>query len=77
MHNFVREKDGFNFENIRLHTDVNTHNFHNIPNAQTTRGGISANSIRTFADYFVSEAGSVPWQDKAIIFVMYKINTTL
>lgn len=66
LHNFVREKDGFNFENIQ-HAEVNTHDFHNIPNAQTIRGGICANSIRiTFADYFMSEAGSVSWQDEAI-----------
>jgi len=66
LHNFVREKDSFNLDNI-LHTEINTHDFHNIPNTQTTRGGISANSIRTtFTDYFVSEARSVPWQDEVI-----------
>jgi len=59
LHNFIREKDSFNLENI-LHTKVNTQDFHNIPNIQTTRGGISANFIRTTFTDFVSEAGSVP-----------------
>ncbi|CAH1991245.1 unnamed protein product [Acanthoscelides obtectus] len=63
LHNFVREKDGFNFENAHLpeiHLD-------NLPKAQNIRGGLSANSIRTtFADYFLTEAGSVSWQDEAI-----------
>lgn len=63
LHNFVREKDGFAFESAHLseiHLD-------HLPNAQTRRGGLSANSVRTtFADYFLTDAGSVSWQDEAI-----------
>jgi len=50
-----------------LHTEINTYDFHNISNTQTTRGDISVDSIRiTFAYYFVSEARSVPWQDEVL-----------
>lgn len=63
LHNFVREKDGFSVEN----TDLKEMHLDNLPNAQIRRGGISANSIRTtFADYFLTEPGSVSWQNEAI-----------
>lgn len=65
LHNFVRQKDGFDFESTRIEQE--TKYFPNISNAQSIRGGSSSNSIRaTFTNYFVSEAGSVPWQDEAI-----------
>jgi len=65
LYNFVREKNGFNLENI-LHIEVNTHDFHNII-YQMMRGSISANSTRTtFINYFVFEAGSVLLQDEVI-----------
>jgi len=67
LHNFVRQKDGFDFQSNQIEPEINC--FPNILNAQSIRGGSSANSIRaTFADYFVSEVGSVPWQDESIGF---------
>lgn len=64
LHNFVREKDGLDLENAHL-SEIR---LENLPNAQTTRGGLSANSVRsTFADHFLTEAGSVSWQEEAII----------
>ncbi|XP_022182081.1 protein ALP1-like [Myzus persicae] len=65
LHNFVRQKDGFDFQSNQIEPEINC--FPNILNAQSIRGGSSANSIRaTFADYFVSGVGSVPWQDESI-----------
>lgn len=60
LHN--QKKDGFNLENIRPEVI----DFDNISNAQMTRGSLSANSTTIFVNYFVSEVGSVPWQDEAI-----------
>lgn len=63
LHNFVREKDGLNFEDIQSATPVE-----HPMRAQThiTRGGPNANNIRSeFAEYFVSPIGSVPWQAAA------------
>jgi hypothetical protein len=63
LHNFVREKDGFNFEDNET-TDIG---LHNPPNVHTRRGGASANLVRTaFVDYFLTEVGSVPWQEAAV-----------
>lgn len=63
LHNFIREKEGFCFDN----SPRDEFNFNEVRNAQTTRGGYSANSIRiSFADYFISEVGAVPWQNEAI-----------
>lgn len=65
LHNFIRQKDGIDFESTQIESEIN--NFPNISNAQSIRGGSYANSIRTtFTNYFVSEAGSVPWQDEVI-----------
>ncbi|KAL4153713.1 hypothetical protein QTP88_001546 [Uroleucon formosanum] len=67
LHNFVRQKDGFDFQSDQIEPEINC--FPNILNAQSFRGGSSANSIRaTFAEYFVSKVGSVPWQDEFIGF---------
>ncbi|XP_022170408.1 uncharacterized protein LOC111033791 [Myzus persicae] len=65
LHNFVRQKYGYDFQSTQIEPEINC--FPNILNAQSTRGGSSANSIRTtFADYFVSGVGSVTWQDESI-----------
>lgn len=64
LHNFVRERDGLNYEDTHLE---NTSALNNIPHAQTKRAGPSANAIRNiFSDYFISQAGSVPWQEEAV-----------
>lgn len=63
LHNFIREKEGLCTEN----SFPGEFNLQKVPNAQTTRGGCSANSIRTaFADYFISDVGAVSWQKDAI-----------
>lgn len=62
LHNFIREKEGLYFEEA-----VPVVGFDNLGNTQTRRGGRSADFIRTtFADYFVTPTGSVPWQNEAI-----------
>lgn len=67
LHNFVREKDGINFESYQ--------NIEHRQEQETTpmnrnvsrRGYPNANAIRTsFTNYFVSDIGSVPWQAAAI-----------
>ncbi|CAH2018476.1 unnamed protein product [Acanthoscelides obtectus] len=63
LHNFVREKTGLILKTLICQKST----LNNLPKAQNIRGGLSANSIRTtFADYFLTEAGSVSWQDEAI-----------
>lgn len=62
LHNFVREKDGINFEEASPEV-----RFDSLPNPQIRRGGRIADSVRnTFADYFQTPSGSVPWQYEAI-----------
>jgi hypothetical protein len=57
LHNIVREKDGYNFEEI-LTTGLDY-----LPNGKIVRGGLAANRFRdTFAEYFVSDVGSLLWQ---------------
>jgi hypothetical protein len=40
LHNIVREKDGYNFE------DILTKGLDNLPNGQIVRGGLAADRIR-------------------------------
>lgn len=69
LHNYVRQKDGFDFQCNQIEPEINCFPNTRILNVKSIRGGSSANSIRaTFADYFVSEVGSVPWQDESIGF---------
>lgn len=59
LHNYVREHDGCNFDEV---TDTA---FQNIQS--TSVRNMQANSVRsTFADYFLSNDGSVPWQNEYI-----------
>lgn len=63
LHNFIRDKEGSNSDN----NVSEEFNYENLPHEVRTRGGNTANLVRTeFVNYFVSEAGSVPWQDEAI-----------
>lgn len=60
--NFVREKDGLNFEDIQNAIDNPMQQGLQIGNP---RGGPIANDIRSeCANYFVSTAGMVPWQNE-------------
>lgn len=63
LHNFVRERDGFHFDDSYETTPA----MDNLRNERNPRGGIQANNIRSiFADYFVSHEGCVPWQNEYI-----------
>lgn len=64
LHNFVREKEGLNDDNT---SESEAFYFNSLPDDETVRGGRTANSVRTeFENYFVSESGSVSWQNEAI-----------
>jgi hypothetical protein len=57
VHNIVREKDGYNFE------DILTTGLVNLTNGQIVRVGLAANRIRdTFAEYFLCDVGLFPWE---------------
>lgn len=65
LHNFVREKDGLNFEDIHYAAENPMQEQVQLQNCNP-RGGPIANDIRSeFANYFVSTIGSVPWQLEA------------
>lgn len=58
LHNYVRDTDGFLIEDTMSITGLE-----DILGDRTTRGGLSANNVRDITcKYFVSSAGSVPWQ---------------
>lgn len=64
LHNFIRVRDGFNFENTLSIEGLENVNEVNIRNNNVTRSG---NTIRDkFANYFISDAGKLEWQDKCI-----------
>ncbi|CAB3249202.1 unnamed protein product [Arctia plantaginis] len=64
LHNFVREKEGLN---DGYTSESEAFHFNSLPDDETLRGGRNANSVRTeFENYFVSESGSVSWQNEAI-----------
>lgn len=67
LHNFVREKDGINFESYQNIENGQEQETRPVDRNGSTRGGPNANAIRTaFTNYFVSDIGSVPWQAAAI-----------
>lgn len=58
LHNFVREKDGYDAEDMMTITGLQ-----NIHTAHQVRGGISANNVRKImTDYFLTPDGSLKWQ---------------
>lgn len=58
LHNFVRNRDGFEIEDTMTITGLE-----DIPGEETVRGGISANNVRNIlCDYFLTPVGSVKWQ---------------
>lgn len=62
LHNFVRERDGVNFDDTRL-DQVN--DFDELASNHHVRSGHSANSVRNqFMDYFMSPEGAVKWQNE-------------
>ncbi|XP_044133682.1 protein ALP1-like [Bufo gargarizans] len=60
LHNFVRERDGFNFDDSLSHSMESQ-------NRRGVRGTTHAAAIRDhFAAYFMSPQGELPWQMQAI-----------
>lgn len=64
LHNFIRLRDGYKFENTLSIDGLENVNEINVQNNDVTR---CSNTIRDkFANYFISDAGKVEWQDKCI-----------
>nr|CAI5869487.1 unnamed protein product [Callosobruchus analis] len=62
LHNFVRERDGYKIEDTFSVTGLA-----DLPGADVVREGTAANDVRNiFADYFMSEVGSVSWKTSKI-----------
>ena len=58
LHNFVRERDGYKFEDAKTVTVLE-----DVPDGQSTRGVLTANNVRNkVAEYFPTGAGVIPWQ---------------
>ncbi|CAH1974324.1 unnamed protein product [Acanthoscelides obtectus] len=58
LHNFVRDRDGYQVED----TDVIV-GLDELPRERETRGGLPANNVRNIlSDYFMSNVGALPWQ---------------
>jgi len=58
LHNFVREKDSYKFEDALTVTGLE-----DMPDGQSVRGGLTANSVRnTVVDYFLTDTGTTSWQ---------------
>lgn len=66
LHNFIRVRDGYKFENTLFTEGLEP--LHEVNNIQrhndVTRCGTSIRD--KFAQYFISDAGKVDWQDKCI-----------
>jgi hypothetical protein len=58
LHNFVRERDGYKFEDA-----LTVNGLEDVPYGQRKRGGVTANNPRNkAADYFLTDAGAAAWQ---------------
>ncbi|CAK1587979.1 unnamed protein product [Parnassius mnemosyne] len=58
LHNFVRDRDGYQVEDTDFITGLE-----DAPRQTQSRGGLTPNNIRNIlSDYFVSNIGAVPWQ---------------
>lgn len=61
LHNYVRERDGYKFEDTLFEAPMA-----DLTEGNATRGSVSANqAIDMYADFFVTE-GRCAWQDKMI-----------
>ena len=58
LHNFVREKDGLKFEDAMTATGLK-----DVPDGQSVYVVLTSNNVRyKVADYFLTDAGALPWQ---------------
>jgi hypothetical protein len=58
LHNFVRERDGYKFEDSLTVTGLE-----DVPDGQSVHGGITANNVRNkLANYLVTDSGAASWQ---------------
>ena len=58
LHNFVRERDGYNFDHI-----LYVEGLHEVPEGAVKGGGKYAHDIHElFGSYFQGSDGEVPWQ---------------
>ena len=63
LHNFVRDRDGYNFDDT-----TSVVGLMDLPRSgQPVRGGMKSNKVRNvLADYFLTDVGALPWQMKNI-----------
>lgn len=65
LHNYVLKRDGYKFEDTLC-----IEGFYDSGQNQGThqnQGGINLNQLRnTWADYFISDNGKLPWQNNCI-----------
>ena len=58
LHNYVRERDGYKVEDAMTLTGLE-----DVPGQIAVRGELTADIIRNkVADYFITNARSVPWK---------------
>ena len=58
LHNYVRDRDGYEVEDTMTITGLS-----DMPRQRVARGGISPNDVRNIlSDYFLTDVGSVEWQ---------------
>ena len=58
LHNFVRERDGYKFEDTLRVTGLE-----DVPDGQSVHGELTVNSVRNkVTDYFLTDAGAASWQ---------------
>jgi hypothetical protein len=61
LHNFVRQRDGFQFQGVLYECPLES------IKAVGTRGNVTGTAVREyFAKYFTSPLGSVPWQSEKV-----------
>ncbi|KAL4123451.1 hypothetical protein QTP88_015629 [Uroleucon formosanum] len=66
LHNIIREKDGLHYEEHEIN-ELPIMGFEDAVHQANYVRGQHANEIRNkYAEYFVSDAGSVPWQNSSI-----------